>query len=136
MNVDLRQYIRHPVAIPIAVEPTYGNTDSSLVKDISHGGLCFICEHHFSEGDKLHFTISICQPEFVAEGIVCWCQKINNDYLIGLAFSDEEVFFSVRMVEQICHIENYRQQLEEAGEKITIEQAAKEWIEKYASSFP
>jgi hypothetical protein len=41
------------------------------------------------------------------------------------------------MVEQVCHIENYRKKiLAETGTVLTSEQAAKEWIFHYAKEFP
>ena len=43
----------------------------------------------------------------------------------------------LRMVEQICHIEHYRNELlQTEGREISSEVAAKEWIEKYAHTFP
>jgi hypothetical protein len=40
------------------------------------------------------------------------------------------------MIEQICHIENYRQdQFSKTGELMTSEQAAHEWIIAKAASF-
>jgi len=43
----------------------------------------------------------------------------------------------VRMIEQICYIEHYRKEvLLNEGRRITSEQAALEWIEKYAQDFP
>ena len=41
------------------------------------------------------------------------------------------------MVEQICHIEQYKQDVfEKDGRRLSGEQAALEWIEKYATDFP
>jgi hypothetical protein len=43
----------------------------------------------------------------------------------------------VRLIEQICYIEHYRQEvLISEGRKLTSEQAALEWIEKFAQDFP
>jgi hypothetical protein len=41
------------------------------------------------------------------------------------------------MVEQICHIERYRNDVaQREGRQLTAEEAALEWISRYASSFP
>jgi hypothetical protein len=41
------------------------------------------------------------------------------------------------MVEQICFIEHYKNEmLETQGRKLTSEQAAAEWIENYGADFP
>jgi hypothetical protein len=41
------------------------------------------------------------------------------------------------MIEQICHIESYRRDVaQQEGRQLTTEEAAVEWISRYASSFP
>jgi hypothetical protein len=41
------------------------------------------------------------------------------------------------MVEQVCHIENYKKEIYRAeGRLLSSEQAAMEWIIRYASRFP
>jgi hypothetical protein len=41
------------------------------------------------------------------------------------------------MVEQVCHIEEYKQaMLRIEQRKLTSQQAAREWIDKYAAQFP
>jgi hypothetical protein len=41
------------------------------------------------------------------------------------------------MVEQVCHIKQYSKEiLEKEGRKLSDEEAAVEWIEKYAKDFP
>ena len=45
--------------------------------------------------------------------------------------------FRARMVEQVCHIEQYKHQvLKKEGRKLSGEEAALEWIQKYAPQFP
>ena len=41
------------------------------------------------------------------------------------------------MVEQVCYIESYKKVVYETeGRQLTTEEAAMEWIRKYASQFP
>lgn len=138
MDIDSRQYIRHPMAIPIHVaSESVQEYQHHQIKDVSEGGLCFSCANHFNMGDKVQITISICHPDFDAEGIVRWCKQNENDYLIGIVFLEKDVFFAMRMVEQVCHIENYRQEMfKQTGIEMSTEDAAMEWIKKYASEFP
>ena len=45
--------------------------------------------------------------------------------------------FLARMVEQICHIEDYRQSVcRVEGRRLSAEEAAVEWIAQYAAQFP
>jgi hypothetical protein len=41
------------------------------------------------------------------------------------------------MIEQICHIEHYRKEVKLAeGRELSSEEAADEWIKRYAGDFP
>lgn len=44
--------------------------------------------------------------------------------------------FKARMVEQVCQIKKYHQTLEQQGRVLSIEEAAMEWISRYAADFP
>ncbi len=56
---------------------------------------------------------------------------------MGVQFLDASDAFRVRMVEQVCAIEEYRrQQVEEEGRELSREEAAREWIATYGSRFP
>jgi len=40
------------------------------------------------------------------------------------------------VIEHICHIENYRKEIESReGRKVNCEQAAREWVSRFASNF-
>ncbi|OUR72153.1 hypothetical protein A9Q78_07545 [Methylophaga sp. 41_12_T18] len=138
MDSESRQYIRHPIAIPLHVSSNKVQAyQQNQVKDLSHGGLCFACEHHHAAGETVKITISVCHPEFHAEGIVRWCKNIEDNYLIGIVFLEKDVLFAMRMVEQVCYIEDYRQQQSVlTGVEMSSEKAALEWLPKYASQFP
>ena len=137
MKRDNRHYIRHPSTIPLAFNVKHEER-KTLATDVGEGGLCFVCQHPIKEGEHIHIMISCLQPKFDADGVVRWCCKQDdNDYLVGVAFQQQSVVYSVRMIEQICHIENYRQLVKkEQGIDLSSEQAAKQWIKKYAHTFP
>lgn len=43
----------------------------------------------------------------------------------------------MRMIEQICHIEHYRKEVErQEGRRLSSQDAADEWISRYAGDFP
>ena len=131
-----RQFIRHPAAVPLLFN-VGDKTEKIQVKDVGDGGLCFISHHRINAGKQIHISIPIYDHEFEAHGIVRWCKHNGNQFLIGVAFQQESVIFAIRMVEQICHIENYRKKiLAETGTELTSDQAAKEWIAHYADEFP
>ena len=66
-----------------------------------------------------------------------WCRPTPQGYDVGVAFDEAATLFAVRMVEQLCRIEEYRRRVaEEEGRQLSSEQAAEEWIRRYAASFP
>lgn len=137
----MRQYIRHPSEMPIcyklnALDDIPGNEHQKL-HDISSGGLSFHSDQKINPGNSLHIQIVVDPPPFEADGIVVWCKKENDGYQVGLQFNDTDVEFGLRMIEQLCHIEQYRHEvLKNEGRWINSEVAAREWIEKYAKDFP
>jgi len=55
---------------------------------------------------------------------------------VGVEFLDQDILFRLRMVEQICHIEQYRRTVRESqGRVLSSQEAAIEWIERYAEAF-
>lgn len=136
MKKNERQFIRHPTVVPLLFNLD-DRTEKIQVKDVGDGGLCFISNHSIDPDEHIHITIPLSNHEFEAHGIVRWCKHHGDAYLIGVAFQQESVIYAIRMVEQVCHIENYREKiLAETGTELTSEQAAKEWIAHYAKEFP
>lgn len=134
----MRSFIRHPSDISIDFqleELIVGGTD--YLKNVSHGGLAFNAKTALTPGTTIRIRIPLVQPVFQAVGKVTWCHPQDTDFEIGIQFLDESDTFRARMVEQICHIEQYKQEIfEKDGRRLTGEQAAIEWIEKYAQEFP
>lgn len=135
-----RKFIRHPSDIPISIEHEDRGFPSGVaqrLKDISFGGLAFESDREVTKGEFLKVSIPLVNPTFEIRARVVWCRNIDDHYDIGLEFVEPDKIYRARMVEQICHIEHYRHEaLEREGRKMTGEQAALEWIEKYADEFP
>ncbi|MCU7861915.1 MAG: PilZ domain-containing protein, partial [Candidatus Thiodiazotropha sp. (ex Lucinoma kastoroae)] len=103
----------------------------------SGGGLCFLAEGQIEPGTEIHIAIPITPPLFHATGVVVWCRKEENNYLVGVKFTEQETAYAVRMVEQLCYIEHYKQTIKQTeGRTLSGEEAAMEWIERYAGEFP
>lgn len=78
------------------------------------------------------------QPPFEADGEVMWCEADSNGgYEIGVSFLSAEDAYRARMMEQVCHIEQYRREvLQSEGRHLNDRDAAMEWIDRYAPEFP
>jgi hypothetical protein len=135
---SMRKYIRHPATIPIFYDQIdIAAKRKDRLKDISLGGLCFQSKRQITPGTVLLIHIPLATPVFQERAMVVWCRSIDPHYEIGVRFMAEESSFRVRMVEQVCYIEKYKQDMREIeGRELSAEQAAMEWIRKYARNFP
>lgn len=140
MGVDMRRYLRHPTDIPIAYR--LGDVAGSCreqLRNISHGGLCFNCARAIEPGTMIRIEIPIAVPPFAANGLVAWCRqaKSGSIFEVGVRFEGVETAYAVRMVEQVCYIEHYRRDIRRReGRGLSSEEAAREWVERFAAQFP
>lgn len=134
----MRSYIRHPSNIPIDFQlEDVVVRGGDYLKNVSHGGLAFKSTSELPVDSVIRIKIPLVKPVFEAIGRVTWCRPDADYFEIGIEFLDEDDRFRARMVEQICHIEQYKKDVfKKEGRRLTAEQAAIEWINKYAIQFP
>jgi len=133
---ERRQFIRHPVNVAIHISP---QSDDALedvsISDIGEGGISFYTNVVFEQGSALSIKIPHVQPPFEALCVVCWQSNKGTSFEVGVRFVDEDSRFRARMVEQVCHIEDYHRKAIEEGRCLSSEDAAMEWIGKFAAEF-
>jgi hypothetical protein len=133
----LRVYVRHPSEFPVELTRDGNATARERLHDVSAGGLCCRSNEAFTQGELVRVHIPVGSSGFSAEGRVAWCDGDDDEgYRVGIAFTSEVDALRTRMIEQVCHIERYHQKLIAEGREATREQAAVEWISKYAERFP
>jgi hypothetical protein len=107
------------------------------LRNVGRGGLCFGSVVALDPGCAIRVTIPLLGEQYEADGVVAWCRAVGSRYEVGVRFLTRQDRFSVRMVEQLCYIEDYRQQVaRDEGRELTSEEAAAEWIERFAEHFP
>lgn len=133
----MRQYIRHPTSIPLEFSVDDYQVDTRTMNNISEGGVSFICKNKIEVGAVIKISIKSIRPDIELIGSVVWNNKLDSgEYLVGVKFTESE-HYRARMVEQVCYIEEYRKKvLQEEGRELSSEEAANEWISRYASRFP
>ena len=133
----MRKYIRHPSDIPIDFDiDDIKIHDREFLNDISFGGLSFCSKTRLKAGVVITIKISFVKPAFECRATVKWCRKHGDFYDVGVAFSDKEDAYRTRMIEQICHIEHYKREVfEKEGRDLSGEEAAVEWIQRFAAKF-
>ncbi len=133
-----REYLRHTVGVPLEVERL--GEPSPLIEagiNVSHGGLAFLSTRCPQVGEILQLRIPTVEPVFEAHARVTWCRPESGKFLVGVRFLDASDAFRSRMVQQVCSIENYRNEVREReGRVLSTQEAAAEWIEKFAGRFP
>ena len=135
-----RKYARHPTDIPIEVDYDLSGVVADKVdylNNVSFGGLSFQSLKDLEIGAVINISIPLVKPVCHIRGRVVWCKPANEHFDVGVEFIEPERIFKARMVEQVCHIEHYkREMLEKEGRHLTGEEAALEWIKKFAADFP
>lgn len=135
----MREFIRHPIDVPVEIGIGNGDVASGYhTQDISLGGLAFRSGCAVNPGCQVDICITCVQPHFHAHARVAWCRPHPlSGYELGVTFLDAEDAFRARMVEQLCHIEDYRRSVHRTeGREMDMDEAAAEWIEKFAEDFP
>lgn len=133
----MRAFIRHPVSIPIELSTAGAGAQRELSQDVGLGGLALEWPEALEPGAAVQIHIGIVRPPFSANGTVAWNRPMGDRHLLGIRFLDQDDAYRVRMVEQVCHIEHYRQEiLREQGRELSEDEAAREWMEIYARDFP
>ncbi|MFO1390070.1 PilZ domain-containing protein [Cellvibrio sp.] len=132
----MRNYIRHPTSIPIHISAGAKSNEQVVVSNLSAGGLSFETDIPVRVGSVVDLSIPCINPDYQGEGVIVWRRSRKpTRFEVGVRFTNDDEYFRVRMVEQVCQIEEYRQQLAEAGRKLTSEEAAYEWIARFAADF-
>ena len=134
----MRQFIRHPTEIPIQIRRDRRQAATApALRNVSLGGLAFLSQADLEPGSIVLLRIPFVRPQFSSRARVVWCSAANGAFEVGVEFLDVEDAYRGRLVEQVCHIEQYRRDvLKTEGRQLTSEEAAAEWIARYASEFP
>jgi hypothetical protein len=132
-----REFVRHTVHVPLEVERAGEPALLESGVNLGYGGLAFVSPTCPQVGEVLRVRIPTVEPVFAGKARVAWCRPEGTAFLVGVQFLDATVAFRSRMVQQVCSIENYRKEIaQREGRVLTTQQAAAEWIERYAGRFP
>ncbi len=143
----MRKFIRHPSCIPIEIAIDESGADAVFegeshvpskvnMVNVSTGGLAFNMLHPVMVGARITISMPDVWPDYTASGTVVWCREAANGYEAGVQFTEPNEAFKARMVAQFCQIEDYRRDVREReGRSLSSEEAAREWIVRYAEEF-
>ena len=134
----MRQFVRYRADIPVSLQ--YENMLYEFkLQNVSLGGIACIGEQEIPQGTVVTVNFDLLRPVYISEEKVVWCRPIEDEdglYEIGLEHMGERDRSRLIMVEQISHIEHYRNEIKlSEGRDLSGSEAAREWIEKHVESF-
>lgn len=133
----MRKFIRHNSGIPVDITHEK-NQYKFMLLNVSMGGMACKGSREFAVSTDVQVCIPLLRPEYTASGRVVWCKKIPDStqgemYEVGIENYGEKDKARLRMVEQVSHIEHYRNEVKISEERLlTGEEAAREWVSKYS----
>lgn len=138
-TMQAQSYIRHPSEVPVQIEVSDSQLSSPALSQSKGTGVFIHTAKSYPINSCVEVKIRVQNPDFVATGYVDCCEPVANGigYQTGIVFNCPDTAFAVRMIEQICHIEQYRQQVSHnEGRELSVDNAAQEWISLHAADFP
>ena len=133
----MRKYIRYPIDLPVSIEKEAGDLRGSYaLQNCSQGGMSFRSAVSFAPDTLVTVSMPLIASDCVLQGIIRWCIHPRDFYEIGVEFQDTNDFFRIRLIEQVCYIKHYQKERSQSdGQQLSDEQAAREWVAKYAGHF-
>ncbi|MFD1381839.1 hypothetical protein ACFQ45_00555 [Rhodanobacter aciditrophus] len=131
------EFVAHPKDLPLNIEVIEDQSFPTVGTD-RHGfvGITYLASSAFQTGASVRITLEEIDPHFCVVGRIAWCDNERDEYRIAIEFPNKEDCYCVRMVEQLSQIEHYRRQAKFQGRRLNYNEAAAEWIQQFAASFP
>lgn len=125
--------IQHPDDVPVSFHPV----STSLPMDhVLKQGISFRSNHFIEPETLIEFQIHTQEAEFSTRGQVSKCVRHQQHFHVTVQLLNHEQLHQLRMAEQLAYITHYQNVQEAHGRQISPEEAAGEWILKYAAYFP
>ncbi len=110
---------------------------SDSLREIGSAGLVCRLQRVLESGTPVRLSISVVQPVLQCDGHVVWCRPEDDHFVAGVKFLHRVDPFRARMIWQVCCVEQYRRTVREReGRTLTQQEAAAEWIGRFAADFP
>lgn len=138
MSTEQRQAERFDAEYIVNVRPegiqNIGGRAS--VTNLSQGGLCFVVEYDFKQGEKLEIDVPLDKPVLTLKARVTWCRPQRDKFSIGAEFVEISAARRARIVEMNRAIRVYQKMHNESGAtSMNAQQAAVEWFSRHADTF-
>lgn len=137
--MQVQSFIHHPAEVPVKLVISDSQFPLLSIDESASTGVYIHTSTQYPVNSCVEVEINVQTPAFFAKGYICSSEPLKDGigYETGVVFDCPKTAFAVRMIEQVCYIEQYRQQVSVTeGRELTIDSAATEWITQHAASFP
>ena len=131
-------YIKHPADIPLdySIESTPSIVTAPAI-NTHRGGMVFQTDAALPVGVRINLRLMLNGAKLALHGAITHCILMPEGHWdVGVTFAEDNEHYAMRMIEQACHIEHYRKAVAQTGRELSSDEAAKEWIHKFAACFP
>lgn len=131
------EFVAHPKDLPFEITLIEDQAfPPSIGERAGFVGITCLASQCFETGCSVRVTLEEIDPNFCVTGRVAWCDQEVGEYRIAIEFPIKDECYCVRMIEQLSQIEHYRRQEKTHGRRLNYNEAAAEWIQKFAATFP
>ncbi|NQZ33681.1 MAG: hypothetical protein HRU06_20620 [Oceanospirillaceae bacterium] len=137
--MQVQSFIQHPSEVPIKMAVSDNQFPLPCIHESTSTGVYIHTTTQYPLNSCVEVEINVQTPAFFAKGYVCSCEPKSDGigFQTGVVFDCPDTAFAVRMIEQVCYIEQYRQKVSlTEGRELSRDGAALEWITQYAANFP
>ena len=137
--MQVESFIHHPAEVPVKIAVSDNQFPLQSIDETACMGVYIHTSTCYPVNSCVEVEINVQSPAFFAKGYISSSEPVKEGigYETGIVFDCPETAFAVRMIEQVCYIEQYRQKVSlTEGRELTIDSAATEWITQYAANFP
>lgn len=131
------EFVAHPKDLPLEITIIEDQSfPMSRPERLGFVGITYLASCAYQAGTSVRITLEEIDPHFCVTGRIVWCDKEHDEFRIAIEFPNHDDCYCVRMVEQLSQIEHYRRQAKHQGRRLNYNEAAAEWIQQFAASFP
>ena len=129
-----KSLIYHPNLVPLNIRKVRERVE---MRSSCMGELAVHSQVYIPVGSQVLLSLYMGESTPSLYGRVIWLFGSDEEYLMGLTFDGADEAYKMRMVEQLCHIQAYRDAIARGeGRQLSDEEAAREWIGRYSAGFP
>ena len=125
-----------PCSFELELTPVFPAEPPSAFTTADNQSFSYVSHQSFHSGQQLRLRIPSIKPDISVLTQVRHCSSADNGFLLRLSCIDQDQAYHLRMLLQLGHIHHYHQHLQDQGTSLSLNEAAGEWISRFAENFP